>query len=154
VKSRKTAAPSGRLAAPLSGRQTGYKPFVPFVPWRPRARPTLEEPVTSSSLVGEVLARLGGEGRLREFRVFEAFHEAVGAVFRTRTQPESLHGQTLFVRATSGSVAHELVLLRAEILAKINAQLGHEMVGDLRTKIGPLPSLAGSATDGPAPRLR
>ena len=94
-----------------------------------------------SQLVGEVLGRLGGEGRLREYQVFDAYHRAVGPVFGARTAPESLNGSTLFVRATSGAVAHELILLRAEILQKINHQLGKTLVSDLRTKVGPLPVL-------------
>lgn len=104
-------------------------------------------------MVGEVLARLGGEGRLREFRVFDAYQRSVGPLFRARTMPESLNGGALFVRASSGAVAHELVLLRAEILQKINAELGLDLVTDLRTKIGPLLQL-GTAPAAARPRSR
>ena len=102
-----------------------------------------------SELVGEVLGRLGGEGRLREYRVFDAYHRAVGPVFGARTSPESLNGTTLFVRATSGAVAHELILLRGEILQKINEQLGQTLVIELRTKVGPLRVVGDPKPPGP-----
>jgi hypothetical protein len=59
--------------------------------------------------MGEVLARLGGAGRAREFRAFDAYARAV---------------------------AHELVLLRAEILARLAAELGPNVVTEIRTRVG------------------
>jgi len=37
--------------------------------------------------MGEVLARLGGAGRAREFRVFDVYARAVGPTFRARPSP-------------------------------------------------------------------
>jgi hypothetical protein len=93
-------------------------------------------PVTSDTLMGEVLARLGGSGRAREFRAFDCFSRSVGPTFRAKTLPERLAGTTLFVRVSSSALAHELVLLRAEILARMAAELGPGMVTELRTRVG------------------
>jgi predicted nucleic acid-binding Zn ribbon protein len=84
------------------------------------------------------MARLGGEVRAREQRAFESYENAAGAVMRARTRPECLRGTTLFVRASSSAVAHELTLLRGEILAKMVAEVGPELVTELRTRVGPL----------------
>jgi predicted nucleic acid-binding Zn ribbon protein len=86
--------------------------------------------------MGEVLARLGGAGRAREFRAFDAYARAVGPTFRARTQPERLAGTTLFVRVASSALAHELVLLRAEVIARMAAELGPDVVTELRTRVG------------------
>lgn len=92
--------------------------------------------MTSDALMGEVLARLGGSGRAREFRAFDCFARCVGATFRARTQPERLAGNTLFVRVTSSALAHELVLMRAEILARMAIELGPDLVKEIRTRVG------------------
>ena len=86
--------------------------------------------------MGEVLARLGGAGRAREFRAFDAYARAVGPTFRARTQPERLAGTTLFVRVASSALAHELVLLRTEVIARMAAELGPDVVTELRTRVG------------------
>jgi hypothetical protein len=84
-------------------------------------RPSAPAPTRSADLVTEVLGRLGGAGRALEFRVFDCFSRVVGDALRTRTMPERLAGTTLFVRATSSALAHELTLLRAEILERMAA---------------------------------
>jgi Dna[CI] antecedent, DciA len=86
--------------------------------------------------MGEVLARLGGAGRAREFRAFDAYARAVGATFRARTQAERLAGTTLFVRVASSALAHELTLLRAEVIARMAAELGPDLVTEIRTRVG------------------
>ena len=86
--------------------------------------------------MGEVLARLGGNGRAREFRAFDCYARVVGPTFRAKTQPERLAGTTLFVRVASSALAHELVLLRAEILARMTAELGSGVVTEIRTRVG------------------
>ncbi|HVT08853.1 MAG TPA: DUF721 domain-containing protein [Polyangia bacterium] len=99
-------------------------------------RPAAPAPVTSDTLMGEVLARLGGSGRAREFRAFDCFSRSVGPTFRAKTLPERLAGTTLFVRVSSSALAHELTLLRAEILTRMAAELGPGVVTELRTRVG------------------
>jgi len=94
--------------------------------------------VTSANLMGEVLARVGGSGRAREFRVFECYARVVGEGFRARTRPERLAGTTLIVRVNSAAFAHELTLLRSEILERMTAELGPGTVTEIRTRVGAL----------------
>jgi hypothetical protein len=86
--------------------------------------------------MGEVLARVGGSGRALEFRVFECFTRSVGAGLASRTRPERLAGTTLIVRVTSAALAHELTLLRGEILVRMAAEIGTETVTEIRTRVG------------------
>jgi hypothetical protein len=114
----------------FSARPTRYRPRAPG-PQRPSA-----PAVTTADLMGDVLARIGGSGRSREFRVFDCFTRVIGEAFRTRTLPERLAGTTLFVRVATSALAHELTLLRPEILARMARELGPQTVLDLRTRVG------------------
>jgi hypothetical protein len=86
--------------------------------------------------MGEVLARLGGQGRALEFRVFDCYTRVVGDMLRARTAPDRLAGKTLFVRVSSSALAHEVTLLRAQILEKMSAELGPSVVTEIRTRVG------------------
>jgi hypothetical protein len=105
-------------------------------------RPSAPAPTRSADLVTEVLGRLGGAGRALEFRVFDCFSRVVGEALRARTMPERLAGTTLFVRATSSALAHELTLLRADILERMAAEMGQGIVLELRTRVGRIPPSA------------
>jgi hypothetical protein len=92
--------------------------------------------------VSEVLGRLGGSGRALEFRVFDCYTRVVGDALRARTMPERLAGTTLFVRATTSALAHELTLLRADILERMASEMGQGIVLELRTRVGRIPQSA------------
>jgi predicted nucleic acid-binding Zn ribbon protein len=91
-----------------------------------------------AALLPALVARLGGEERALEQRVFGAWPAAVGELLRRRSQPEALRGKTLIVRVDSSALAHELSLLRAQVLAKLGRTLGAGVVEELRTRVGPL----------------
>ena len=93
-------------------------------------------PESSGDLMDQVLARIGGGGRALEFRVFEAYNGAVGDMLRARTEPERLNGKTLNVRVVSAAMAHELTMLKRDILDKMSRALGPNVVDDLRTRVG------------------
>ena len=108
----------------------------PWKPWRPKHREHLGPPETTGDLMGQVLARLGGQGRALEFRVFDCYVRVVGELLRARTAPERMTGTTLFVRVATSALAHEVTLMRGEIVAKLNAELGAGTVVELRTRVG------------------
>jgi predicted nucleic acid-binding Zn ribbon protein len=103
-----------------------------------KRRASMLVPETSGSLMGPLLARLGGTGRALEFRVFESYQATVGEMLRTRTAPERLLGTTLLVRVESSALGHELSMLKGEILDKMTAALGPSVVTDIRTRVRPL----------------
>lgn len=120
-----------------ANRSHRYHPPTARGPQRPSA-----PAVSSASLVSEVLGRLGGAGRALEFRVFDCYTRIVGEMLRTRTMPERLVGTTLFVRAATSALAHELTLLRADILERMTAEMGQGIVLELRTRVGRIPPSA------------
>jgi hypothetical protein len=109
----------------------------PSSPYR-RRKSVEADPEATGDLMAGFLARLGGSGRGLEYRVFDAYQQAAGDVLRARTAPDALRGNTLFVRTPSSALAHELTMLRGEILSRMAALLGPGVVTALRTKVGPL----------------
>lgn len=95
-----------------------------------------EEPETAGDLISGLLSRLGGKGRALEYRVFDAYARAAGEVLASRTTPDSFREGTLFVRTGSSALAHEIVLLRVELLARMAAVLGPGVVKEIRTRVG------------------
>jgi len=127
-----------RFLAQRYQRSSGYaRPLA-----RGPQRPSAPAPTRSADLVGEVLGRLGGSGRALEFRVFDCYSRIVGAALRARTMPERLVGTTLFVRVSTSALAHEVTLLRADILERMAAEMGQGIVLELRTRVGRIPSSA------------
>jgi hypothetical protein len=108
----------------------------PWKPWRPKLREHKGPPETMAELMGGLLSRLGGEGRVLEFRVFESYSRVVGDLLRARTLPERVSGTTLFVRVATSALAHEVTLMRAEILERMAVELGKGTITDLRTRVG------------------
>jgi predicted nucleic acid-binding Zn ribbon protein len=96
----------------------------------------MDTPESSADLMSQVLARIGGSGRALEFRVFEAYNGAVGEILRLRTAPERLNGKTLQVRVASSALAHELTMLKREVLDRMALAIGDDVVTDLRTRVG------------------
>jgi predicted nucleic acid-binding Zn ribbon protein len=83
-----------------------------------------------------LISRMGGTGRALEYRVFAAYSEAAGGVLRARTTPDSFRDGTLFIRVGSSALAHELTLLRAELLERLRTALGAGVVTAIRTRVG------------------
>jgi hypothetical protein len=103
-----------------------------------RARPRNGEPESAATRVNTVVARIGGDARALEHRVFDAYNATIGALLRQRTAPEKLRGTMLFVRVGSSAIGHQLALLKGDVLAQLAAALGPGVVTDLRTRVGPL----------------
>jgi predicted nucleic acid-binding Zn ribbon protein len=85
-----------------------------------------------------VVARLGGDDRAAEQRISVVWAEAVGAMLAKHTRPEGVRGKTLLVKVSSSSYAHELVLLRREVLDRLSKLLGTSLVEEIRSRVGPI----------------
>jgi hypothetical protein len=85
-----------------------------------------------------LMRRLGGERLATEYRVFDAYADAAGALLRARSRPEFFRNGTLFVRVESSPLAHELALLRAPLLERMTKTLGAGVITDIRSRVGPI----------------
>jgi hypothetical protein len=134
----KTGAPKRKASDKSEGKYD-----KPYKPWRPKHREHLGPPETTGELMGQMLSRLGGQGRGLEFRVFECYSRVVGEMLRARTLPERVTGTTLFVRVATSALAHEVTLMRGDILDRMAADLGAGTITELRTRVGSIEAAEG-----------
>lgn len=131
---------AGARGTPARGAPTfgERRPEPGRPPFRRRARRGPSEPESIASLLPTVVARIGGEDRAVMQRVALVWEEAVGALLARHTRPEGVRGRVLMVKVTSSSYAHELVLLRREILQRVERALGASLIDEIRSRVGPL----------------
>jgi hypothetical protein len=73
---------------------------------------------------------------LRPHRALGLWREIVGDALAEASTAETVRGGVLFVRARSGVWAHELTLLRGDILQRLNSRLGGAVISDIHFKAG------------------
>lgn len=86
--------------------------------------------------MAQVMAHMGGPQRATEQQVFAAYDQAVGPRLRQQTCADHLRGGTLYVRVSSSAMAHQITLLKGELLSRMAAHLPPGKVNDLRTRVG------------------
>jgi len=89
---------------------------------RPKREPGPLEPV--GPLLQRLLARLGLDRRLEEYRAVEAWPEVVGPVIAAQTRAVGVREGVLFVDVASSVWMQELSVLRDSIAERLNARLG------------------------------
>jgi predicted nucleic acid-binding Zn ribbon protein len=120
-------------SSPSSGGRPSGKPRPTF---RRRSRPRNAAPELVAGLLPQLVARLGGDDRAAEQRISLVWAEAVGPMLAKHTRPEGVRGKTLMVKVSSSSYAHELVLLRREILDRLTKSMGAPVVEEIRSRVG------------------
>ncbi len=101
-----------------------------------RRQKSTAEPTTAADLFAKTVARIGGPNRAAEARVFAVWEDKFAALFGKRgVTPDFMRGQTLFLRVPSSSLAHEVTLLRRSLLDALAAELGPDLVTDIRTRV-------------------
>jgi predicted nucleic acid-binding Zn ribbon protein len=92
--------------------------------------------------IGEILqealrgCRPQADGEL--VRIWRLWDEAVGDAVAENTRPAAFKGKLLIVHVSSSPWAHQLQFMKQDILRKVNAALGKDLVADIKFKIGPL----------------
>jgi len=71
-------------------------------------------------------------------QVWSLWDTAVGDVIAKNTRPEAFKGKLLLVHVNSSAWMHQLQFLKKDMIDKINAALGKELVQDIKFKIGPV----------------
>ena len=73
---------------------------------------------------------------IRPHTALALWREVVGDTLAQASTAETVRGGVLFVRARSGVWAHELTLLRGDILQRLNSRLGGAVLSDIHFKAG------------------
>ncbi len=96
--------------------------------------------------IGEILfsafKRRGMAAKLEENAVLKFWPKAVGRQISLQTQPDSLRGGTLFVKATSSVWVQQLHFMKEDIRQKLNELAGKDAIKEIRFTVGHEISLA------------
>ena len=105
----------------------------------------MHRPAAVSALLGAVLRGTPVEKRLHEGRIWQVWEEAVGSRIATHAVPAAFRDGTLTLTVDSAPWMQQLTYLKQELIAKVNAELGEEMVKEIFMKAGrvsvPVPSV-------------
>jgi predicted nucleic acid-binding Zn ribbon protein len=70
-------------------------------------------------------------------RVWSLWESVLGAPIADNARPAAFKGKILLIHVTSSAWIHQLQFLKKEMIDKLNAALGKELIEDLKFKIGP-----------------
>jgi len=94
--------------------------------------------VPIGQVIGEILNQSRMQADTSLIRVWDIWETAVGRAIADNTQPAAFKGDLLIVHATSSSWLQHLRFLKADIISKVNQQLGQSKVKEIKFKIGPV----------------
>ena len=87
-------------------------------------------------MLADVIARLGLERSLDDFRVWDAWEEVVGPTVARNARPIRLEGSRLVVAVKSNTWMQELTMLRSDITMRLNEWMGRKVVGEIFLVVG------------------
>ena len=90
------------------------------------------QPVHIGAAMAELTSALGIDGTLRRYAVLTGWPEVVGEQIARVTEPQRIENGVLFVGVKTAPWRAELSLQRLEIMKKLNAAVGKDVVRDIR----------------------
>jgi predicted nucleic acid-binding Zn ribbon protein len=88
-------------------------------------------PTALGNAIVSVLERLGLAKKLRRYEVLELWPSIVGERIAEVSSAERLVGGKLFVRVDKAAWRNELMFLKEELIAKINATMKEDVVTEI-----------------------
>lgn len=82
-------------------------------------------------LVNELLKELHIDQKLKEVRLINSWEELLGSHIQRATSKIFLKNKVLFVYLKSPIVRNELMMMKSEILKKMNEKAGEKMLDDI-----------------------
>lgn len=116
------ASPNKRSPAPRTPARRGWT----------GAHPDAYDPQPMGRVAGNLAGRRGWNAKISEGTVMGAWDRIVGAEIAAHAQPKVLRDKVLHVTAESTAWATQLRLIQSQILAKIAAVAGNNVVTSLR----------------------
>ena len=93
---------------------------------------------TDSEQVGGVilqyLREIGLETPLNEHRLIQAWDKVLGPAVSKYTRELRIYNQVLFVTVTSAALRNELMMRRSELVARLNAEAGAQVITQIVLK--------------------
>lgn len=135
------ALEEARAAARASGKSVGQGRASPPRTLRTGARrrrnwsgagPDDRDPQTLGTLTGGIAKSRGWSNKVAEGMVLGCWPQVVGDDIASHAAPTTLRDGVLSIAAESTAWATQLRIMQSQILAKINAAVGHGVVTQLR----------------------
>ena len=93
---------------------------------------------TESEKVGGVimqyLREMGLETPLNEHRLIQAWDQVLGPAVSRYTKEIRIYNQVIFVTISSAALRNELMMRRTELVARLNAQAGAQVITQIVLK--------------------
>ena len=90
------------------------------------------------SILNDVLKTLRPEADGGLVQVWQLWDDVVGRAIAENARPAAFKGKLLLVHVASSPWIHQLQFLKTEIIQKLNAALGQDLIEDIKFKIGPV----------------
>lgn len=90
---------------------------------------TNTEPI--GDLLRQYLRQQGLESPLNEYRLIQGWSHVMGPIVARYTRDLSIRNQTLYVQLSSPAVKLELMMQRRELVERLNAYVGAQVVCDI-----------------------
>jgi len=91
---------------------------------------------SASAVLGAMLPNLPGAGRLREYRIWEVWQDAVGEALARKAQPSNMQNGRLFVTVTNSVWMQEVQFYKGLIKKEVNLRLGTPLIKDIFFVLG------------------
>jgi predicted nucleic acid-binding Zn ribbon protein len=99
---------------------------------RSDAKGKKHQPVHVGAALAELAASLGIDGTLRRYTLLAGWAQVVGEQIARVTEPQRIENGVLFVHVKTAPWRAELSLKRVEIIKKLNAAAGADVLRDIR----------------------
>ena len=87
-----------------------------------------------SVILEELLKQQGLDGKLREHRLLHSWEGLLGKTVARHTKNLYIHNRTLFVTLTSSVARNELMMIKDELIKRLNEQAGAELIDNIVLK--------------------
>jgi len=91
-----------------------------------------KEPEKISGSIMDALSKMGIAERLRRQQAVTRWKEAVGEIIGAQTEALKIDGDTLVVKVYQAAWRQQLIFLKDELLAKLENEIGKELIKDIR----------------------
>jgi len=100
----------------------------------------MPKPRPIRSILDDTLKSLGIRGPMKGYSVWGAWKEIVGESVASNAQPFVIRNRILFIEASHPTWVQQLQFLKPMLLQKLNDFLGEPLIGDIRFRVGKIPS--------------
>jgi Protein of unknown function (DUF721). len=90
--------------------------------------------ISLAEAIKDFVKEMNMEGKLNEIGLINSWEEIVGKAISSRTSNIYIKDQVLYVHLNSSVVRNELLMLRQELIERLNQKAGTEVIRDIVLK--------------------